>query len=532
MKHGINGFWVKGRQFMPILAGFLLFAFGAIALSRLLSPIQGADIVAQIGATPSFALALSLGATVVAYVALIGYDWWGLKFIGKNLPGDVILLGGFLGYSIGNSIGISAVSGGAVRYRIYAAFGLDLYDVAAISSYIAVAMGLGTTIIGVVALAFYPQMLASYLPFSSQVVQGGAIVISLGMMAVIYGLSFWGQVFKIRNFNLKMPNPKVLSGQIVITTIDVAMAAFALWILLPQGAPDFWAFLAIYAAAVMIGVLSHVPGGVGVFETVVVAAMPRGISLEETAAALVIFRCIYYLLPFALAFLLISFVEARRAGSFLARAFGNTPARLQPLFDAMTDLSPILVALLAFGLGGYFLFVSISPEQQVAQLGEGELIAAILREGGSIILAVGGVLLLILSNALIRRISAAFWLSVLALGSGAVASLFNGLDFENAMLFCVFLVGFLPFRASFDRRNNLTTMVFSAGWFALLGALILSLGLFFILVHQANPYSNDLWTTFSKSASTPRALRAGLLASIVLLVYVVYVALLPHRDDP
>ena len=92
MKHGINGFWVKGRQFMPILAGFLLFAFGAIALSRLLSPIQGADIVAQIGATPSFALALSLGATVVAYVALIGYDWWGLKFIGKNLPGDVILL--------------------------------------------------------------------------------------------------------------------------------------------------------------------------------------------------------------------------------------------------------------------------------------------------------------------------------------------------------------------------------------------------------------------------------------------------------
>ena len=169
MKHGINGFWVKGRQFMPILAGFLLFSFGAIALSRLLSPIQGADIVAQIGATPSFALALSLGATVVAYVALIGYDWWGLKFIGKNLPGDVILLGGFLGYSIGNSIGISAVSGGAVRYRIYAAFGLDLYDVAAISSYIAVAMGLGTTIIGVVALAFYPQMLASYLPFSSQV---------------------------------------------------------------------------------------------------------------------------------------------------------------------------------------------------------------------------------------------------------------------------------------------------------------------------------------------------------------------------
>ena len=187
---------------------------------------------------------------------------------------------------------------------------------------------------------------------------------------------------------------------------------------------------------------------------------------------------------------------------------------------------------MAFGLGGYFLFVSISPEQQVAQLGEGELIAAILREGGSIILAVGGVLLLILSNALIRRISAAFWLSVLALGSGAVASLFNGLDFENTMLFCVFLVGFLPFRASFDRRNNLTTMVFSAGWFALLGALILSLALFFILVHKANPYSNDLWTTFSKSASTPRALRAGLLASIVLLVYVVYVALLPHRDDP
>lgn len=526
-----NALLAKLRQIAPIFLGFLLFSLGVLALYRLLGPIEGADILAQIGATPTATLALSLTATLVAYLALIGYDWWGLRFIGKKLPKEVIILGGFLGYSIGNSIGISAVSGGAVRYRVYSAFGLDVYDVAAISSYIAVAMGLGTTVIGVAALALYPSSLAGFLAFSPQLVQTGSVILTVAMIAAIFGLSFLGRVFKLGRFKLKMPSPTVLLGQIVITTIDVAMAAFALWILLPQGAPDFSAFLAIYAAAVMIGVLSHVPGGVGVFETVVVAAMPSGTSLGETAAALVIFRFVYYLLPFGLAFLLVSFVEARRAGSFFAKAFGKTPARLQPLFDAMTDLSPVLISLLAFGLGAYFLFVSISPAEQVTQIGEGDLIATIMREGGSIVLAVGGVLLLILSNALIRRISAAFWLSVLALGSGAIASLLNGFDIENALMFFVFMLAFLPFHTSFDRTTTLTSAVFSAGWFALVGALGLSLTLFFILVHEASPYSGDLLTTFSKSATTPRALRAGLLASIFLLFYVVYVALLPHRDE-
>ena len=139
------------KRYGPILLAGVLFAMGISALVHLLRPVRPADILAQIHAMPGSALAAALAATAVGYAALVCYDWFGLRFIRHQLPAGVVALGGFLAFAFGNTIGVSAISGGAVRYRLYSAVGLSALEVAAVSAYVAVALGTGLTLVGLAA---------------------------------------------------------------------------------------------------------------------------------------------------------------------------------------------------------------------------------------------------------------------------------------------------------------------------------------------------------------------------------------------
>ncbi|MCB1369217.1 MAG: UPF0104 family protein, partial [Rhodobacteraceae bacterium] len=154
------------RNALPIFLGAALFALGIYALYHLLRPVNPADIVAQIRSIPLTTLAAALAATAIGYAALVFYDWFGLRFIGRSLNPGIVALGGFLGYAFGNTIGVSVISGGAVRYRIYSAVGLNAFEVAAVSGYIAVALGTGLTLVGISALAVHPGAVGAYLPYA------------------------------------------------------------------------------------------------------------------------------------------------------------------------------------------------------------------------------------------------------------------------------------------------------------------------------------------------------------------------------
>ncbi len=250
----------KLRRFAPVLLGFALFVLGAYALYHLLSTTNLADVRAQARAIPMSQILAAVAATFVGYIALVGYDWSALRYLGKKLPMPVILVGGFLGYSFGNTVGISAVSGGAVRYRIYSAFGLNAFDVAAISTFVSLAFGLGITFVGLAALAIHPAALGDLVNWPTEKVRIVAILSFALPFAFLTWLSVTGKVAKWRRLTVFAPSPAILFGQIGFTVIDTAMAALALYVLMPAGTPDFITFFAIFAAAAMIGVLSHVPG--------------------------------------------------------------------------------------------------------------------------------------------------------------------------------------------------------------------------------------------------------------------------------
>lgn len=509
--------------------GLGLFALGVYALQHMLKPVKAADVIAQVRATPWTTLLAACAATAAGYVSLVGYDWSALRYLGKKVPFRIVAVGGFLGYSFGNTIGISVVSGGAVRYRIYSAFGLSAFEVASVSTFVALAFGFGITVIGLGALAIHPSALESVLPLAPATVRIGAGAGALGVTGLLTLLSLSGKTLRIRSFELSAPAPGILFGQLGFTLADTAMAALTLYVLLPAGAPDFLTFLAVFAAAAMAGVLSHVPGGVGVFESVVIAAMPAGVPLDQVVAALLHYRIIYYLVPFALALAFVALNEARLAGGVVTRLLGEAPEQLRPVLASATAAAPALTGLTAFGIGVYLILIALMPSVRPGEVDPDDLVAAILLEGGAILSAVLGVLLLILSQGLARRISGAFWLTEAALVVGAAASLLNDLDIESALLLAVVAAVLRPFRSGFYRSAKLTRGVLSPSWLILVAAIVLSAAAFFFFMHKATPYSASLWTEVSGVANTSRALRAGLAGSALLLIATVWLAVQPAR---
>ena len=276
-----TGMWAKIKPAVPYLLTAGLFTLGAYALYRLLQPVNFKDVMTQVRGTPWHIIALSLLATFTGYAALIGYDWSALRYLGKKLPFPVIVTGGFLGYALGNTVGAGPVTGGAVRYRIYSSLGLTGYDIAAIAIFGSVAFGLGATIVGFGALVYHPYALQSLTSISPVILRWAgvaALAVSFGLLTAI---TFRTSEITLRGHSFSTPSFRLLSGQLLFTAIDIVMAATVLYLLLPPNDMNFATFLAVFAAAIFAGVASHVPGGVGVFETIIITALPSSVPVDQ-----------------------------------------------------------------------------------------------------------------------------------------------------------------------------------------------------------------------------------------------------------
>lgn len=522
--------WVeKLQKAAPFLIGIALFAGGLGALLHLLAPINIRHVIGDAKQVPAAALVAAFAATAASYTALIGYDWSALRHIGRRLPFPVVSMGAFLGYALGNTIGVSVLSGGAVRYRIYSAFGINALEVAAISTFVSLAFGLGISVLGLAALVVHPDALTGFLGIAPERMRWIALAALLGTLAVLGAASLAGRALRVWRFEIRAPSPGILAGQLAFTAIDTCMAALALYALLPAGAPDFGTFLVIFATALMTGVLSHVPGGIGVFESVVITALPGTVSIEQAAAALLLFRIIYYLTPFALAMIVISVNEARLARGPIARLLGEMSDTMKPVSRVLTTIAPGATGASVLGLGIYLLALALMPAVRPSEVDPNDFIAAVLLEGGALLSAVLGVTMILLAQGLMRRISAAFWLTEAALIGGAVASLLNGFNVPSAAILLIAAVLLSPMRGEFYRAARLTQNLLSPGWFVLIVAIAISAAAFWMLMQDRIPYPHELLLRFAPGANAPRALRAGLTATALMIAALIYLSMQPAR---
>ena len=521
-----SGIWVRIRPVAPYFLTAGLFALGAFALYQLLKPVNFRDVMDQVRGTPWHVIALSLLAMFAGYAALIGYDWSALRYIGKKLPFPVIMTGGFLGYALGNTIGAGPVTGGAVRYRIYSSLGLTAYDIAGIAVFGSLAFGLGATIVGFGALAYHPYALQSLTSISPQILRWVgilALVVSLGFLAA---LALRKSEITLRGHCFRTPSLGLLSGQLLFTAIDILMAATVLYLLLPPNDMGFATFLAVFAAAIFAGVASHVPGGVGVFETVIITALPASVPVDQAAAGLLLYRLIYYLVPFALALVLLALSELRMAST---KVQSPRMQALAPVFGAVSSVVPLAMSAMIFASGVFMLLSAVIPaSSDVAE--EMELLLPLgFVEGGALLSSAIGAALLIIAHGMLRRVEGAWWLAVGALAAGVVASLAQGLDYERAIVLLLMVLILLPCRREFYRSAQLTRNPLSLRWVLLLASIIIAGLAVYFFAHKATPYSNELWWQFAADQTAPRATRAGLVGALLIGLFALVTALRPPR---
>ena len=130
-----------------------------------------------------------------------------------------------------------------------------------------------------------------------------------GTLGYLLLASLWRREFRLWRYRFYIPDGRETLLQILIGAVDLAFAGGTLYLLLPDaGVPGLLTFLTIYAVAMVTGALSHAPGGLGVFEAVVLLLMPEA-PKAGVLAALVLFRLIYTYVPFLLGLCVIALTE-------------------------------------------------------------------------------------------------------------------------------------------------------------------------------------------------------------------------------
>ncbi|MFC7704698.1 bifunctional lysylphosphatidylglycerol flippase/synthetase MprF [Plastorhodobacter daqingensis] len=525
--------WTRVRALLPFLVAGGLFLLGVTALYHLLAPVDLADVQAQIRATRWSTLAIAVGATLCGYLALAGYDWSALRYIGRPLPLPVVLTGGLMAYAFGNTMGLSALSGGAVRWRIYSGLGLDAYQVAKVSTFAAVSFGLAATVVGLAALAAHPDALAAVLPFSTGIVRAGALLGILIMTLPLIFAAWRRSVLRLGRLSVRAPSPPVLAAQVLFSLADITFSALTLYLLLPPTGVGFFTFLAIFAAATMAGIISHVPGGIGVFETVVIAALPAGTPVESVAAALLLYRIIYFILPFTLALLVLALYEAMKLGGHLSRLRpGGLVAAAEPALRAVEPLAPLVLAVMIVGSGLWMTFSALIPRHSGAADALEELFPLAFLEGSALLTSALGAALVVLALGVARRSEGAFLLALAAIGVGIGVALVQGPDLSRAIALAGAALLLLPFRRSFNRRTRLTHAAMTPPWMALVAGAVAAFGFVLFFAHRSTPYAHELWWQFAVDADAPRALRAGLVASLAVGVWTLWLLLRAPRLRP
>ena len=528
-----NKLVVNIKKYGSSLAIFLLFIAGMYILYRTLHKTNMHDIYAHMQALPTSTILLSVLFTFCGYAALVGYDWSALKYVGKKLPFSLVAFTSFTGFSLGNTIGVSWLSGGAVRYRFYSRVGLSASEIAMIVAFCTVGFGIGELLVGGMALIIHPDVFSNYLKVSPELIRWGAIILVIIAALLIFSRSYHQGDIRFGKKTFRLPSTGILAGQVGFSIMDIGFAGATLYVLLPNSDVSYLLFLAVFAIALVAGVLIHVPGGIGVFEAVIMSALHPYFSVESLTAALVSYRIIYYLVPFLLGIFLIlgseAFIQLRKRWQ---PDIGPLDGNLKLVSKVVYSAIPPALSGLTFLSGAFLLLgssIRLSPNtiQMLEDVFPVELIEFSHVLGGII-----GVILIILSFALWQRIRAALWLTSSLFIVGAILSFIQTLDYDRALFLVLALALLVISNKLFYRRARLFSKVMDFKWILLsIAALSGFIWLIFLSFQDTN-YHDQLWWQFATNEQASRSMRTAVAAVATLLIIYVISALRPPRQVP
>lgn len=302
-----------------LLIPIVMLPLGAWLGYRTLDGRSFAEVWDMVSRIPALNLAFAFACAAGSYVCLTGFDTLAVRAIGRKLPYHKIALTSFVSLGIGHTVGVAVLSSGALRYRLYSGFGLRAGDVGKIVVLCGLTVGLGLMTLAGLMLVIRPDIFVRVLDVSAFAAR--AIGTACLLLSALYVTLAWKRTkpLTVRGHELYLPSVGIALAQIAVGTVNFALVAGALHMLLAGDGP-YTETVAAYVAANISGLISHVPGGIGVLEFVI----SKLVAGANVIGALIAFRIVYFLVPLVLAItLLIASELARSHGSRrAARATG------------------------------------------------------------------------------------------------------------------------------------------------------------------------------------------------------------------
>lgn len=294
------------RKIWKPLIAVAAISLAAFLLYRTLSRYSMDELLAAVAAIPVARLAAAGGFAAASYICLSGFDYLALRYVGKPLPYYKAAWASFTSLSLGHNIGLAFLSSGAVRYRFYTRWGLNAEDVAKVILFCGITVGLGLMVLGGAALMLRSDLAVEITGLSKGLVIGLGAVCLLLPAAYLVLAAFVRTPLHIRKWSLEMPPLRLAIGQVIVGSVNFAFVAACLHQALAAVTDVAYIGVAsVYVIANTTALISHVPGGLGVIESVVMYLLPG----QDLIGPLLVFRFVYFLIPLCIGLLVFLVTE-------------------------------------------------------------------------------------------------------------------------------------------------------------------------------------------------------------------------------
>ena len=302
--------WLRALSW---LASALLLALAAWLLHRYLGAMRWRDVAAALTQLPRTHVAGAVAATAISFAMLAAFDVQAARRVAPSRASTgLAAFAGFAAHALSNTLGFHAVTGGAVRYRIYTTACLGAGDIARVVGLASLGVGLGYAVLGAAGFLMEPAIAA-----------GWGRIAGVVIVLLLAGFVLWlarPRSLRVGRWAIALPGSGAALLQMLVGGVEMSAAIGAMYLLLPaEIAPSFADFVPVYLAALLAGIVSHAPGGLGVFEAILLGAFPAQ-ARADVLAGLLCYRLVYNLLPFALAALALAVFESRRRRASTARS--------------------------------------------------------------------------------------------------------------------------------------------------------------------------------------------------------------------
>lgn len=306
--------WAK---WLILLVRVGLFAAAIATLKRQLTGISFSDLTADLHTFGFSRIGLAVVITAASYLTMCAFEILGLRYLkhgpASTIPAAFAVVTSFVANAFSLSVGVAILTGSAIRARAYSQFGFGKADVIRLTSFVTITANIGLLLVGAVVFSIAPDLTRiGSLEFKNF---HPGLLLAIPVAAYVLWFVFRpGEEYGRGRFSFKAPNRIVGVLQLLLSSADWILAGSVLFVLLPDSIHvSYLRFIPIFIVAQTLATLSHVPGGVGVLEALVLSLL-AGSNTEKAPllVSLLIYRLLYYFVPLVIALVIALLHESGR----------------------------------------------------------------------------------------------------------------------------------------------------------------------------------------------------------------------------